>query len=61
MHTLETLYHDSVRWDSRNLEHPTTFETLALEPEMKNTISEDSTTTRMPPLENVAKELVVAN
>lgn len=42
MHTLNTAYcYSGVKWDSINLEHPSTFETLAMEPEMKNVIIED--------------------
>ncbi|KAI5438905.1 AAA-ATPase At5g17760 isoform X2 [Lathyrus oleraceus] len=42
MHTLNTAYcYSGVKWDSINLEHPSTFETLAMEPEMKNAIIED--------------------
>ncbi|KAK7360076.1 hypothetical protein VNO77_02049 [Canavalia gladiata] len=42
MHTLNTSYgFGGFRWDSINLDHPSTFETLALEPELKNAIIED--------------------
>ncbi|KAK2372954.1 P-loop containing nucleoside triphosphate hydrolase superfamily protein [Trifolium repens] len=42
MHTLNTAYcYSSVKWDSINLEHPSTFETLAMEPELKNEIIQD--------------------
>ncbi|KAK3224189.1 hypothetical protein Dsin_011214 [Dipteronia sinensis] len=30
-----------IRWDSINLEHPSTFETLAMEPDLKNLVMED--------------------
>ncbi|KAK0605714.1 hypothetical protein LWI29_029949 [Acer saccharum] len=30
-----------IRWDSINLEHPSTFETLAMEPDLKNVVMED--------------------
>lgn len=30
-----------VRWDSINLEHPSTFDTLAMEPNLKNIVMED--------------------
>ncbi|KAL5752605.1 hypothetical protein ACOSQ2_023112 [Xanthoceras sorbifolium] len=30
-----------IRWDSINLEHPSTFETLAMEPDLKNIVIED--------------------
>ena len=38
MHTLNAPY---VKWDSINLEHPSTFKTLAMEPELKNALIED--------------------
>lgn len=42
MHTLNTSYcYSGVKWDSINLEHPSTFETLAMEPELKNAVVED--------------------
>ncbi|TKY70423.1 mitochondrial chaperone BCS1-B [Spatholobus suberectus] len=42
MHTLNTSYcYVGVKWDSINLEHPSTFETLAMEPELKNAVIED--------------------
>jgi len=42
MHTLNTSYcFSGVKWDSINLEHPSTFETLAMEPELKNAVIED--------------------
>ncbi|KAJ1408849.1 P-loop containing nucleoside triphosphate hydrolase [Sesbania bispinosa] len=42
MHTLNTSYcYSSVKWDSINLEHPSTFETLAMEPELKKAVIED--------------------
>lgn len=42
MHTLNTSYcYSAVKWDSINLEHPSTFETLALEPEVKQAVIED--------------------
>ncbi|CAJ1930255.1 unnamed protein product [Sphenostylis stenocarpa] len=42
MHTLNTSYcYSGVKWDSINLEHPSTFETLAMEPELKNAVIED--------------------
>lgn len=34
-------YGGGVNWDSINLEHPSTFETLAMEPEVKRRITED--------------------
>uniref|UniRef100_A0A2P2KJV7 Uncharacterized protein MANES_01G139000 n=1 Tax=Rhizophora mucronata TaxID=61149 RepID=A0A2P2KJV7_RHIMU len=33
--------YDAVKWDSVNLEHPATFETLAMEPDLKNAVIED--------------------
>ncbi|KAI4314818.1 hypothetical protein L6164_027687 [Bauhinia variegata] len=42
MHTLNTSYcYNGVKWDSINLEHPSTFETLAMEPELKKAVVED--------------------
>ncbi|KAK7307517.1 hypothetical protein VNO77_40653 [Canavalia gladiata] len=42
MHTLNTSYcYSGVKWDSINLEHPSTFDTLAMEPELKNAVIED--------------------
>ncbi|XP_027360851.1 AAA-ATPase At5g17760-like isoform X2 [Abrus precatorius] len=42
MHTLNTSFcYSGVKWDSINLEHPSTFETLAMEPELKNAVIED--------------------
>ncbi|XP_014521184.1 AAA-ATPase At5g17760 isoform X1 [Vigna radiata var. radiata] len=42
MHTLNTSYcFSGVKWDSINLEHPSTFETLAMEPDLKNAVIED--------------------
>ncbi|XP_061345643.1 AAA-ATPase At3g50940-like [Gastrolobium bilobum] len=42
MHTLNTSYcYSGVKWDSINLEHPSTFETLAMESELKNAVMED--------------------
>ncbi|KAK7309312.1 hypothetical protein RJT34_05933 [Clitoria ternatea] len=42
MHTLNTSYcYTGVKWDSINLEHPSTFETLAMEPDLKNAVIED--------------------
>lgn len=42
MHTLNTAYgYAGAKWDSINLEHPSTFETLAMEPELKNALIED--------------------
>ncbi|XP_014508118.1 AAA-ATPase At3g50940 [Vigna radiata var. radiata] len=42
MHTLNTFYsHGGFMWDSINLDHPSTFETVAMEAEMKNHIMED--------------------
>ncbi|XP_028774668.1 AAA-ATPase At5g17760-like isoform X2 [Neltuma alba] len=40
MHTLNTCC-SSVKWDSVNLEHPSTFETLAMKTELKNAVIED--------------------
>ncbi|TKY55848.1 Mitochondrial chaperone BCS1 [Spatholobus suberectus] len=42
MHTLNTSYgYGGLKWDSINLDHPSTFETLALEAELKRVIMED--------------------
>ncbi|KAI4327648.1 hypothetical protein L6164_020084 [Bauhinia variegata] len=42
MHTLNTSYcYSGIKWDSINLEHPSTFETLAMEPELKKAVVED--------------------
>ncbi|XP_062144141.1 AAA-ATPase At5g17760-like isoform X2 [Alnus glutinosa] len=42
MYTLNTSQsYNGVRWESINLEHPATFETLALEPELRNAVIED--------------------
>ncbi|KAL1569496.1 AAA-ATPase-like protein [Salvia divinorum] len=43
LHTLAcpASYSSSFIWDSINLEHPSTFETLAMEPELKTRIKED--------------------
>lgn len=42
MHTLNTSYgYGGFKWDSINLDHPSTFETLALEAEQKSAIMED--------------------
>ncbi|KAL2333734.1 hypothetical protein Fmac_014947 [Flemingia macrophylla] len=42
MHTLNGSYgYGGFKWDSINLDHPSTFETLALEEEMKSAIMED--------------------
>ena len=42
MHTLSISFgYCGVKWDSINLEHPSTFETLAMEPELKNAVIED--------------------
>ncbi|KAL1354866.1 hypothetical protein HN51_006917 [Arachis hypogaea] len=42
MHTLNTSYcYGGVKWDSINLEHPSTFETLAMDSEQKEAIMED--------------------
>lgn len=42
MHTLNTSFcYGVVKWDSINLEHPSTFETLAMEPGLKNALIED--------------------
>ncbi|KAK6125677.1 hypothetical protein DH2020_040583 [Rehmannia glutinosa] len=43
LHTLACAasYSSSIVWDSVNLEHPSTFETLAMEPSQKNSIIED--------------------
>ncbi|XP_019421845.1 PREDICTED: AAA-ATPase At5g17760-like isoform X1 [Lupinus angustifolius] len=41
MHTLNTSYHHNGKWDSINLEHPSTFETLAMESELKKEVIDD--------------------
>lgn len=42
MHTLNASYcYNVIKWDSINLEHPSTFETLAMEPEAKKAVMED--------------------
>lgn len=42
MHTLNTTYcYSGVKWDSINLEHPSTFETLAMDSELKKEVMED--------------------
>ncbi|XP_029127617.1 AAA-ATPase At5g17760-like [Cajanus cajan] len=42
MHTLNTSYcYSGVKWDSINLEHPSTFETLAMEPQLKDAVMQD--------------------
>ncbi|KAF1861938.1 hypothetical protein Lal_00026425 [Lupinus albus] len=41
MHTLNTSYHHNGKWDSINLEHPSTFDTLAMESELKKEVIED--------------------
>lgn len=42
MHTLNTSYcYSGVKWDSINLEHPSTFETLAMDSELKKEVMED--------------------
>ncbi|KAG6766773.1 hypothetical protein POTOM_027946 [Populus tomentosa] len=42
MHTLQgSRAYGEIKWDSVNLEHPATFETLAMEPDLKNTVIED--------------------
>ncbi|XP_061345616.1 AAA-ATPase At5g17760-like [Gastrolobium bilobum] len=43
IHTLNTSNYgySGVKWDSVNLEHPSTFETLAMESELKNAVIED--------------------
>jgi len=42
MHTLSAFYgHGGFKWDSINLDHPSTFETVAMEAEMKKRIMED--------------------
>ncbi|KAF7828896.1 AAA-ATPase [Senna tora] len=42
MHTLNTSYcYPGVKWDSINLEHPSTFDTLAMEAEAKNAVIQD--------------------
>ncbi|XP_060193535.1 AAA-ATPase At5g17760-like [Lycium barbarum] len=41
LHALNSHSYNSIGWDSVNLEHPSTFETLALEPKLKKTIIED--------------------
>ncbi|KAF5736008.1 hypothetical protein HS088_TW14G00140 [Tripterygium wilfordii] len=42
MYTLsDSKMYGNVRWDSINLEHPSTFETLAMEPDLKNAVIRD--------------------
>ena len=42
MHTLNTSHsYNGVKWESINLEHPATFETLAMEPDLKSAVIED--------------------
>ncbi|KAJ8567554.1 hypothetical protein K7X08_019762 [Anisodus acutangulus] len=41
LHALRSHSYNSITWDSVNLEHPSTFETIALEPTLKKTIIED--------------------
>ncbi|KAL4368719.1 hypothetical protein GQ457_05G012760 [Hibiscus cannabinus] len=41
MYTLNTQNYGGMMWDSINLEHPATFETLAMDPELKNAVMED--------------------
>ncbi|PPR88094.1 hypothetical protein GOBAR_AA32598 [Gossypium barbadense] len=41
MYTLSTQGYMGVMWDSINLEHPATFETLAMDPKLKNDVMED--------------------
>jgi hypothetical protein len=42
MYTLNNSHgYNGVKWESINLEHPATFETLAMEPELKNAVIED--------------------
>ncbi|KAI9109699.1 hypothetical protein K1719_019329 [Acacia pycnantha] len=38
---MHTLSYPGGKWDSINLEHPSTFETLAMEPDLKNAVMED--------------------
>ncbi|XVF15806.1 hypothetical protein REPUB_Repub09cG0188100 [Reevesia pubescens] len=41
MFTLNMQNYGGIRWESINLEHPATFETLAMDPELKNAVMED--------------------
>ncbi|KAK6798067.1 hypothetical protein RDI58_005769 [Solanum bulbocastanum] len=41
LHSLSSNCYSSMNWDSVNLEHPSTFETLALEPALKKIIIQD--------------------
>ncbi|XP_038707008.1 AAA-ATPase At5g17760-like isoform X2 [Tripterygium wilfordii] len=42
MHTLSNSQsYGGIKWDSINLEHPSTFDTLAMEPDLKNAVIED--------------------
>ncbi|KAM7265990.1 hypothetical protein ACFE04_003673 [Oxalis oulophora] len=42
MHTLNnSSSYGGIKWESINLEHPATFETLAMEPDLKNAVMED--------------------
>ncbi|XP_049385589.1 AAA-ATPase At5g17760-like [Solanum stenotomum] len=41
LHSLSSNCYSSINWDSVNLEHPSTFKTLALEPALKKTIIQD--------------------
>ncbi|MBA0730798.1 hypothetical protein Golax_020309, partial [Gossypium laxum] len=41
MYTLSTQGYMGMMWDSINLEHPATFETLAMDPKLKNDVMED--------------------
>ncbi|XP_022741175.1 AAA-ATPase At5g17760-like [Durio zibethinus] len=41
MFTLNMRNYGAITWESINLEHPATFETLAMDPELKNAVMED--------------------
>lgn len=43
LHTLDSRdpFSSSIKWDSINLEHPSTFDTLAMDPELKRSIIDD--------------------
>ncbi|XVF17941.1 hypothetical protein REPUB_Repub10bG0168300 [Reevesia pubescens] len=41
MFTLNMQNYGGIKWESVNLEHPATFETLAMDPELKNAVMED--------------------
>ncbi|KAA3457520.1 mitochondrial chaperone BCS1-like [Gossypium australe] len=41
MYTLDNKHDNSKVWDSINFEHPATFDTLAMDPELKNAVMED--------------------